>query len=66
MVGTGEAGYQPAGQTWLGLTFPKEIRTRIMAIFMMCMPLSFDLAALGAVVVNSLSANLGRGTRRRA
>jgi len=39
MVGTGEAGYQPAGQTWLGLTFPKEIRTRIMAIFMMCMPI---------------------------
>jgi MFS family permease len=39
MVGTGEAGYQPAGQTWLGLTFPKEIRTRVMAIFMMCMPI---------------------------
>jgi MFS family permease len=39
LVGTGEAGYQPAGQTWLGLTFPKQIRTRIMAIFMMCMPI---------------------------
>jgi MFS family permease len=39
MVGSGEAGYQPAGQTWLGLTFPKQIRTRIMAIFMLCMPI---------------------------
>jgi MFS family permease len=39
MVGSGEAGYQPAGQTWLGVTFPKEIRTRIMALFMMCMPI---------------------------
>lgn len=39
MVGSGEAGYQPAGQTWLGLTFPKEMRTRIMALFMMCMPI---------------------------
>jgi len=43
MVGTGEAGYQPAGQTWLGLTFPKEIRTRIMGIFMMCMPIGVAL-----------------------
>ena len=43
MVGTGEAGYQPAGQTWLGLTFPKQIRTRIMAIFMMCMPIGVAL-----------------------
>ena len=43
MVGTGEAGYQPAGQTWLGLTFPKEIRTRILSIFMMCMPMGVAL-----------------------
>jgi MFS family permease len=39
MVGSGEGGYQAAGQTWLSVTFPKEIRTRIMAIFMMCMPI---------------------------
>jgi len=51
MVGTGEAGYQPAGQTWLGLTFPKEIRTRIMAIFMMCMPIG---VALGLFVGGAL------------
>ncbi len=51
MVGTGEAGYQPAGQTWLGLTFPKQIRTRIMAIFMMCMPIG---VALGLFVGGAL------------
>jgi MFS transporter, Spinster family, sphingosine-1-phosphate transporter len=35
MVGAGEAGYQPAGQTWLGVVFRKEIRGRIMAVFFM-------------------------------
>jgi len=54
MVGTGEAGYQPAGQTWLGLTFPKQIRTRIMAIFMMCMPLGTALGLfVGGAVLNA-------------
>jgi MFS family permease len=53
MVGTGEAGYQPAGQTWLGLTFPKEIRTRILAVFMMCQPLGIALGLfLGGVLLN--------------
>jgi len=54
MVGTGEAGYQPAGQTWLGLTFPKEIRTRIMGIFMMCMPIGGALGLfVGGAVLNA-------------
>jgi MFS family permease len=54
MVGTGEAGYQPAGQTWLGLTFPKQIRTRIMAIFMMCMPLGVALGLfIGGALLNA-------------
>jgi MFS transporter, Spinster family, sphingosine-1-phosphate transporter len=54
MVGAGEAGYQPAGQTWIGLTFPKEIRTRIMAIFMMCNPLGTALGLfLGGVLLNA-------------
>jgi len=54
MVGTGEAGYQPAGQTWLGLTFPKQIRTRIMAIFMMCMPLGVALGLfVGGALLNA-------------
>lgn len=54
MVGTGEAGYQPAGQTWLGLTFPKEIRTRIMGIFMMCMPLGTALGLFaGGAMLNA-------------
>ena len=53
MVGTGEAGYQPAGQTWLGLTFPKQIRTRILAIFMMCMPIGVALGLfLGGYLLN--------------
>jgi MFS family permease len=54
MVGTGEAGYQPAGQTWLGLTFPKQIRTRIMAIFMMCMPIGVALGLfVGGALLNA-------------
>ncbi len=54
MVGTGEAGYQPAGQTWLGLTFPKEIRTRILALFMMCQPFGIALGlVLGGLLLNA-------------
>ena len=54
MVGTGEAGYQPAGQTWLGLTFSKEIRTRVIALFMMCMPIGVALGLfLGGVMLNA-------------
>jgi len=54
MVGTGEAGYQPAGQTWLGLTFPKEIRTRILALFMMCQPLGIALGlVMGGFLLNT-------------
>jgi len=54
MVGAGEAGYQPAGQTWLGLTFPKEIRTRILAIFMMGMPIGVSLGLFaGGAILNA-------------
>ena len=54
MVGTGEAGYQPAGQTWLGLTFRKQIRTRILAIFMMCMPIGVALGLfVGGYLLNA-------------
>jgi len=54
MVGTGEAGYQPAGQTWLGLTFPKEIRTRVLAVFMMCNPLGVALGLfVGGFLLNA-------------
>lgn len=54
MVGTGEAGYQPAGQTWLGLAFPKEIRTRIIAVFMMCTPIGVALGLfLGGWLLNA-------------
>lgn len=54
MVGAGEAGYQPAGQTWLGLVFSKKIRTRIMAVFMMCTPLGVALGLLvGGYLLNA-------------
>ena len=54
MVGSGEGGYQAAGQTWLGLTFPKEIRTRIIAIFMMCVPLGVALGLfVGGALLNA-------------
>jgi MFS family permease len=36
MVGSGEAGYAPAGTAWLSVVFPKEMRSRIMAIFYAC------------------------------
>jgi MFS family permease len=33
MVGVGEAGYLPAGSTWLSVSFPKEKRGMIMSVF---------------------------------
>jgi MFS family permease len=56
MVGAGEAGYQPAGQTWLGLTFRKEIWTRIMGVFTMCVPIG---VALGLVAGGALLSATG-------
>jgi MFS transporter, Spinster family, sphingosine-1-phosphate transporter len=54
MVGSSEGGYQPAGQTWLGLTFPKEIRTRILAVFMMCVPIGVALGLfVGGALLNA-------------
>ena len=54
MVGASEGGYQPAGQTWLGLTFRKEIRTRILAIFMMCVPIGVALGLfVGGALLNA-------------
>ena len=54
MVGTGEAGYQPAGQTWLGVAFSKQIRTRIIALFMMCVPIGTALGLfLGGFLLNA-------------
>ena len=54
MVGSGEAGYQPAGQTWLGLVFPKQIRTRIIAVFMMCTPIGTAMGLfLGGFLLNA-------------
>ncbi|MGD0857482.1 MAG: MFS transporter [Dehalococcoidia bacterium] len=32
-VGSGEAGFSPVGATWLSMSFPKNIRSRIMSIF---------------------------------
>jgi MFS family permease len=54
MVGVGEAGYGPAGQTWLGVIFPKNIRSRVMGIFTMCHPLG---AAMGLMVGGILTSS---------
>jgi MFS transporter, Spinster family, sphingosine-1-phosphate transporter len=54
MVGSSEGGYQPAGQTWLGLTFRKEIRAWILGIFMMCVPLGVALGLfVGGALLNA-------------
>jgi MFS family permease len=36
MVGAGEAGYSPVGQTWLSVSFPKRVRSLIIGIFFAC------------------------------
>jgi len=36
MVGAGEAGYSPVGQAWLSVSFRKDIRSIIIAIFFAC------------------------------
>lgn len=46
MVGTGEAGYGPAGTTWIGVAFPKEKRARVIGIFMSCFPLGTVIASV--------------------
>lgn len=54
MVGASEGGYQPAGQTWLGLTFSKEVRARILSVFMMCVPLGVALGLfVGGALLNA-------------
>jgi MFS transporter, Spinster family, sphingosine-1-phosphate transporter len=52
MVGAGEAGYAPAGQTWLGVVFPKEMRSRIFGVFMMFNPIGLAIGLLvgGALI----------------
>jgi MFS transporter, Spinster family, sphingosine-1-phosphate transporter len=54
MVGTGEAGYGPAGTTWIGVAFPKEKRSRVIGVFMSCFPLGTVLAAIvGGVLLTT-------------
>jgi MFS transporter, Spinster family, sphingosine-1-phosphate transporter len=36
MVGSGEAGYAPVGTAWLSLVFPREMRSRVLAVFFGC------------------------------
>jgi MFS family permease len=47
MVGAGEAGYVPAGMSWLSVVFPKEKRGRIMGVFTMFNPVG---TALGLMI----------------
>ena len=51
MVGAGEAGYAPAGQTWLGVVFPKSMRSRVLGIFTMFNPIG---VAIGLMVGGAL------------
>ena len=47
MVGAGESGYAPAGQTWLGVIFPKSMRSRVFGVFTMFNPIG---VAIGLIV----------------
>ena len=54
MVGAGEAGYIPAGQTWIGVTFPKNMRSRIMGIFTAFNPIGLAVGLLvGGVLIKA-------------
>ena len=53
-VGAGEAGYAPAGQTWLGVIFPKRMRSLIIGIFTICNPLGMALGlSLGGMLISA-------------
>jgi len=51
MVGAGESGYAPAGQTWLGVIFPKAWRSRVFGVFTMFNPIG---TALGLMIGGAL------------
>lgn len=54
MVGSGEAGYAPAGIAWLSVVFPKEIRSRIMAILYASSQLGMVLGlVLGGILISA-------------
>ena len=54
MVGAGEAGYVPAGLSWLGVIFPKSIRSRIFGIFTSFNPIGTALGLmLGGVLISA-------------
>ncbi len=53
MMGIGQAAFAPAGTAWLSLSFPKEIRSRVLGIFNAGMPLGNALGLmLGGFLVS--------------
>lgn len=57
MVGSGEAGYGPAGTAWLSVVFPKEIRSRIMSIFYACSQLGIVIGLIVGGLLISVTNN---------
>jgi MFS family permease len=54
MVGSGEAGYAPAGTAWLSLVFPREMRSRILAIFFTCSQLGMVIGLVfGGMLISN-------------
>ena len=53
MVGSGEAGYMPAGTAWLSVVFPREMRSRILAVFFTCSQLGMVIGlAVGGMLIS--------------
>jgi MFS family permease len=54
MVGSGEAGYAPAGITWISVVFPKEMRSRIMGILFACSQLGMVIGLVfGGILISA-------------
>jgi MFS family permease len=54
MVGAGEAGYAPAGQAWLGVAFPKNIRSRVFGVFTAFNPIGVAVGLfVGGVIIKA-------------
>jgi MFS transporter, Spinster family, sphingosine-1-phosphate transporter len=54
MVGAGEAGYAPAGQAWLGVAFPKNIRSRVFGVFTAFNPIGVAVGLfVGGILIST-------------
>ncbi|MGD0856181.1 MAG: MFS transporter [Dehalococcoidia bacterium] len=54
MVGAGEAGYMPIGQTWMSVSFRKDVRSLMFSIFYMFMPIGTAIGTiLGGIILTA-------------